>query len=98
MKFRTGLRTASKVQEKQLISTGKWLADHPEAVTPQTDCDNRRCNFSSIVSKISVSAENRDDPDFLRKMAKRGDQLARAYAATILMAKEERAPYLVVAR
>jgi len=98
MKFRTGLRTASKVQEKQLISTGKWLADHPDAVAPQTDCENRRCNFSSIVSKISLAAENKDDPDLLRKLAKKGDHLARAYAATILMAKEERAPYLAVAR
>ena len=92
LKFRTGLRTASKVQEKQLISTGKWLSDHPDAVTPQTDCENRRCNFSSIVSKISLAAENKDDPDLLRKLAKKGDHLARAYAATILMAKEERAP------
>ena len=98
MKLRTGLRTASKVQEKQLVSTGKWLADHPDAVTPITESENRRCNFSGIVSKISLAAENKDDPDFLRKMVKRGDHLARAYAATILIAKEERAPYLVVAR
>jgi hypothetical protein len=98
MKFRTGLRTASKVQEKQLISTGKWLADHPDVITPQTDCENRRCNFSSILSKISLAAENKDDQNLLRKLAKRGDHLARAYAATILMAKEERAPYLAVAR
>lgn len=98
LKIRTGLRTASKVQERQIISSGKWLADHPDAVTPQTDCESRRCDFSKIASKVMLAAENKDDPVFLRRMAKRGDHLIRAYAATILIAKEERATYLAVAR
>lgn len=97
-KVRTGLRTASKVQEKQLIATGKWLADHPEAIIPQSEENDRRCDFSKISSKIKLVSENRNDPGALRRMAKRGDHLVRAYAATILMSKEERAPYLAVAR
>ena len=98
MKIRTGLRTASKVQERQLVSMGKWLAEHPEAASPQTDSDSRRCNFSKISTRISLAAEKKDDLGLLRKMARSGDHLARAYAATILMAKEERAAYLAVAK
>jgi hypothetical protein len=98
MKIRTGLRTASKVQEKQLVSMGKWLAEHPEAVAPRTESDSRRCNFSKIGARISLAAEKKEDLGFLRKMARSGDHLARAYAATVLMAKEERATYLAVAK
>lgn len=98
MKIKTGLRTASKVQENQLISAGKWLADHPDAVIPKCEDDDRRCNFSKIASKISLVSKNRSDQSFLTRMAKRGDPIVRAYAATILLSVEEHAPYLAVAR
>lgn len=98
MKIKTGLRTASKVQENQLISAGKWLAEHPDAIIPKCEEEDRRCNFSKIASKIALVSKNKGDSAFLSRMAKRGDPLVRAYAATILLSVEERAPYLAVAR
>lgn len=98
MKIRTGLRTASKVQENQLISTGKWLAEHPDVVIPKCEEEDRRCDFSKIASRIDLVSEHKDDLQFLKRMAKHGDQLVRAYAATIQIAVEKRAPYLAVAK
>ena len=98
MNIRTGLRTASKVQENQLIGAGKWLAEHPDAIIPKSEEENRGCNFSKIASKIYSVSEKKDDLPFLRRMAKRGDQLVRAYAASILLTAENLAPYLAVAR
>ena len=98
MKIRTGLRTASKVQENQLIGMGKWLAEHPDAVIPKCEEENRRCDFSKIASKIRLVSENKSDIAFLRRMARRGDQLIRAYAASVQIAAEKRATYLAVAR
>jgi hypothetical protein len=98
MRVKTGLRTASKVQENQLISAGKWLSEHPNDIIPKCEEGDRRCNFSKIASKISLVSENKDDAAFLKKMAKKGDQLVRAYAATILLSVEKHAAYLAVAR
>ena len=98
MRVRTGLRTASKVQENQLIGMGKWLAEHPDMIIPKCEEDDRRCNFSKIASNLSFVSENKDDAEFLKKMAKKGDQLVRAYASTILISIEKHAAYLAVAR
>ena len=98
MKIKTGLRTASKVQEKQIVAAGKWLAEHPESVIPKCEVADRRCDFSKLESKISYISENSGDKALLARMAKHGDQLVRAYAASLLVALEGKAAYLVVAR
>ncbi|HDP96964.1 MAG TPA: hypothetical protein ENN25_04635 [Euryarchaeota archaeon] len=98
MKFRTRLRTASKVQEKQLVNSGKWLADNPDAIIPKCQTESAERIFLKISYLIKKISENRSDEQFLKRMSKRGDQLARAYASTLLISKKEKAHYLGVAK
>lgn len=97
-KIRTRLRTATKVQEKQIISIGKWLAEHPDFVIPKCEYECTNCIFSKLSVKLDFVAENRKIPVVLKKMAKRGDHLVRAYAATLLLASQEKSHYLNVAK
>lgn len=98
MKFRTRLRTASKVQEKQLVNSGKWLADHPDAIIPKCQTESAQRAFLKMSYLIQKISENRSDEQFLKRMSKRGDHLARAYASTLLISKKEKAHYLGVAK
>ncbi|MEM2839498.1 MAG: hypothetical protein QXE18_05360 [Thermoplasmata archaeon] len=98
IRLRTKLRTTSKVQEKQLIGTGKWLAENPEVLIPRCGSDCRRCDFEKMRQRLKRISQGKDDERFLQKMAKRGPQLSRAYAATLYRAKLGRAEYLAVAK
>lgn|GEM_PF-846953 len=98
IRLRTRLRTTSKVQEKQLIRNGKWLAENPNALVPKCESECRRCDFDRIAQRLNRISQGRDDERFLRKMSRRGPQIARAYAATIYRAKLEHAGYLAVAK
>jgi len=98
LKVRTKLRTASKVQEKQLLSTAKWLAKNPEAVIPRSEEQSRKCDFSKLAIRINRVTDYFDDAGALGKLSKRGDPLVRAYAATLLLAVKDKARYLRVAR
>lgn len=81
-----------------MLGMGKWLANHPEALIPKCENECRMCNFDKIKRGISRAAESKDNPIILKKLAKRGDHLARAYAAALLQANTEKAPFLVVAK
>jgi len=98
IRLRTKLRTTSKVQEKQLIGTGRWLAENPDALIPKCESDCRRCDFERMKQRLKRISEAKEDERFLQKMAKRGPQLSRAYAATLYRAKLGRAEYLAVAK
>jgi len=98
IKIRTHLKTASKVQEKQLLGAGKWLAEHPEAIIPKSESKNRKCDFFKIEVKVKKIAEWKNESNTLRKLAKRGEHIVRAYAGTILQASTDKVPYLVVAK
>lgn len=92
-RIRTGARTASKVQEKDLIRKAKRLKKDPELVVPK--CVNHsRCYFDIIRKQVRRIQMFADDEQMLKRLSGKGDLLARAYAATLLLAIEGKAPYL----
>jgi hypothetical protein len=92
-KIRTGARTASKVQEKDLIRKAKSLKKNPDLILPKC-VGHSRCYFDSIRKQVYRIQDFGDDERMLKKFSERGDLLARAYAATLLLAIEGKAPYL----
>jgi hypothetical protein len=97
LKIRTGARTASKVQEKELVSKAKKIRKNPDLIIPKCEHEGR-CAFDKIRRQIQRIQSLADDEKKLAKLAKSGDQLARAYAATLLLTHSEKAPYLAVFR
>jgi hypothetical protein len=97
-RLRLKARIASKVMEKDLIEKAKLLRDDPELVLPDCANDCRSCPFKKTRARIMRISRFKDDPAMLAKFARRGDRLARAYAATIGLVHEEKTPYLATAK
>jgi len=97
LKVRTGARTASKVQEKELISKAKKIRKNPDLVIPRCEHEGK-CPLDRVRRQVARAQSVADDEKKLGKLAKSGNQLARAYAATLLIAISEKAPYLAVLR
>jgi hypothetical protein len=97
LKIRTGARTAAKVQEKELISKAKKMKKNPGLIIPKCEHEGR-CPLDKVRRQIFRVQNFADDEKRLTKLAGSGDQLARAYAATLLLAQSEKAPYLAVYR
>lgn len=97
MRIKTGARTASKVQEKELISKAKKIRKNPDLIIPKCEHEGR-CTFDKIRRQVARVQDLADDEKKLAKLAKTGDQMARAYAATLLLTHSEKAPYLAVFR
>ena len=92
-KIRTGARTASKVQEKDLIRKAKKLKKNPELILPK--CINHtKCYFDVVRKQVLRIQGFADNERLLKRFSERGDPLARAYAATLLLGIEGKAPYL----
>jgi hypothetical protein len=92
-RIRTGARTASKVQEKDLIRKAKKLAKNPELILPK--CVNHsKCYFDVVRKQVRRIQPFASDEAMLKRFSGKGDLLARAYAATLLLAVEGKAPYL----
>ncbi len=98
MKVRTGARTASKVQQKDLISNAKKLRKDPSLLMPKCVGECRKCPFKKLLNQLERVASFADEEKRLIKFSKSGDQLVRAYAAALLLAHEGKIPYLAVAR
>lgn len=97
-RLRVKARIASKVMEKDLIEKARMLRDDPELILPDCANDCRSCPFKRTRARIQKISRFKDDPVKLAKFARRGDRLARAYAATIGLAHEEKTPYLATAK
>lgn len=87
-------RITSKVMEKDLLSKAKMLMDDPEIILPECAAECGSCPFRKTRRRLETISRFRDDPAKLAKLARRGDKLARAYAATIGLVHEEKTPYL----
>jgi hypothetical protein len=98
MRIRVNARIASKVREKDLIEKAKALMDDPELIFPECGAECGSCPFKKTRARLEKIARYKDDPVKLAKFAKKGDRLARAYAATIGLAHENKAPYLASAK
>lgn len=90
-------RIASKVMEKDLLAKAKMLMDNPELIIPECSEDCGSCPFKKTQARIERIRRYRDDQGKLAKFSRRGDKLARAYAATIGLVHEQKTPYLATA-
>lgn len=90
-------RTATKVQEKELISKAKRLMKKPELILPECSSSCNHSGFDKIRKQILRIQQIKDDENKLNKYAKGGDPLAKAYAATLLIAHAEKVPVFAVA-
>jgi hypothetical protein len=98
VKFR-GVKATPKALEKGLIETSKMLRDNPAIIIPQCSGEKcSKCRFDKVQRKIEKVSNFKDDPEKLNKLAKRGDQLVRAYAAAISLAASGKIPYLTAAQ
>jgi len=94
IRFR-GIKSTPKNLEKELLATSKKLADDPSLIIPTCMDESRHCPFIKIEKKLQKVLRYKDDPDRLVKLASTGDQLIRAYAATISLAASGKLPYLM---
>src|SRR4030042_4226047 len=96
-RLRLKARIAAKVMEKDLREKAKLLRDDPDLILPDCAEDCGSCPFKKTRARIEKIQRFKDDPVRLAKLARGGDKLARAYAATIGLAHEEKTPYLATA-
>lgn len=91
-------RTATKVQEKELVSKAKRLMENPELVLPECNSSCKHCAFEKIKKQIQKIQHFKEDEKKLTKFSRKGNSLARAYAGTLLIAHAEKAPIFAVAK
>ena len=98
MRLRVNARITSKVREKDLMEKAKALMDDYELILPECAAECGPCPFKKTRARLEKISKYKDDQTKLEKFAKRGERLARAYAATIGLVHEEKAPYLASAK
>ncbi len=96
-KLRVKARIASKVREKDLLEKAKQLMDDPELILPECAEDCGACPFKKTRARIQKIQTHKANQAKLSRLARGGDRLARAYAATIGLVHEEKTPYLATA-
>lgn len=96
MRFR-GIKTTPKNLEKELLANSKRLADDPSLVIPRCLEEVRRPPFAKLEKRLNKVLRHKDDPEKLIKLAGKGDQLVRAYAAAISLSASGTLPYLTTA-
>lgn len=93
VRFR-GIKKTPKNLERELLATSKRLADDPSLVIPKCIDAPRKDPFAKLEKQIGKIVRFRDDPERLIKLATKGDQLVRAYAAAISLSASGKLPYL----
>ncbi len=91
-----GMKITPKTLEKELIDKARRLADDPSLLMPECQKPCKKCNFDKLLDKMEKMSRFKGDPDRLISLAGWGDQLVRAYAATISLAAAGQIPYLAV--
>jgi len=93
VRFR-GVKATPKTLEKDLLAKAGRLAENPSLLVPKCERECRRCGYDKLLKKMEKVAHYKDEADTLQDLATRGDQLVRAYAATISLAASGKIPYL----
>ncbi len=93
-----GVKKTPKTLEKDILDRSRRLAEDPELLMPECARSCRRCSIRSSVEKMHKVASKKDDPKKLDFAMNWGDQLVRAYAATISLAEAGKVPYLAAGR
>jgi len=92
-----GIKKTPKNMEKEMLATSKRLADDPSQVMPRCLEEVRKDPFAKMEKRIGKVLRYKDDPEKLIKLAGKGDQLVRAYAAAISLSASGKLPYLTTA-
>jgi hypothetical protein len=95
VRFR-GVKATPKGLEKDLLDKSRRLAQDPSLLLPKCEQTCRRCPFDKLHKKMEKVRRYADDAEALINMAAHGDQLVRAYAATISLAASGKIPFLTV--
>lgn len=98
MRLRVNARITSKVREKDLLAKAEALKEDHELILPKCSESCRACPFVRTRLHLERVAKYKDDPDKLAKLSRKGDKIARAYAATVGLAHDKKAPYLASAK
>lgn len=94
-----GVKTTPKTLEKALLENAQRLANDPAMLIPRAEGEEcRKCKWPKLEKGLSKIAYFKDDPDRLVKLAGKGDQFLRAYAATISLAASGKVPFLSTAQ
>lgn len=93
---RTFVKTTSKGLERAIIERAHHIRKHPEEVLPECTAKCTICPFSRERKAILRIASKAESERSLRWAANHGPPLARAYAATLLLTHQGKAPYLAV--
>lgn len=83
--MRTQLRAASKVQERELQAKAARLTQDPSLLVPV--CHGHRTHFAKLQRSIGKVWAVRDQEKWLSWRTRWGHPIARAYAATLLVAR-----------
>lgn len=92
-----GARTASKKQEREMIDRARKMKRDPKIVLPDLEeCDQScfLCPFIKALKRMERIQTFSDDENKLNKAAQSGDDISRAYAATLILAITGKAPFL----
>ena len=92
-----GIKKTPKNMEKEMLATSQRLADDPSLVVPKLLEDVRKSPFAYLEKQLSKVQDRRGDAEKLIKLAGKGDQFVRAYAAAISLSASGKLPYLTTA-
>ena len=93
-----GVKKTPKTLEKDILERSSRLARDPELLMPECARSCRGCAIRKAVDKMHKVADKKNDPKKLDFAMNWGDQLVRAYAATISLAEAGKVPYLAAAK
>ncbi len=86
------IKTGARAVENRIRRKAEFLRYHPEVLIPE-GCERFFVSIKKAVDRVQEAA---DDPEALKKLSKKGDKLARAYASTLLVLEKESSPTLAV--
>ncbi|WP_019176111.1 hypothetical protein [Methanomassiliicoccus luminyensis] len=93
-----GAKATPKTLEKDLLEKSRLLAEDPSLLMPECAEGCRGCELRKHIEKMEKVSENRHNERKLDFAMNWGDQLVRAYAATISLHLAGKVPYLAIAR
>jgi len=91
---KTNIRTPAKSMERELVHRAELLAKDPGRALPKIVPPCTKDPFAGVRKKMEAISRFADDDKKLERLAKRGDNIVRAYAGTLMLAAAGKAPYL----
>jgi len=91
-----GIKATPKSLEKDLLARAKRLADDPSVLIPKCEGKCWRCPYDKMLKKMERVQKYRGEEEQLNAFATHGDQLVRAYAATLSLEASGKVPFLTV--